>query len=177
MDTKISELTARFRALRPETMKGVEGPWLKFEDAVALKGVKPATTRKDKYIIFALQGAWKGGLKVREAPTADDTGMVAKDSIVMDDPTPKNRATSGLFNYAVYLPTSKLWVDANVHSEYVDQKGRARAQEFYVRKHFVGQPIWDQKKKKHVVKEPYVNYNDQVYHGVVFYAYVIRDGK
>ncbi len=114
-DDKLNAATyaaARLEAMRPELLSGVQGPWLEVQDAKTLKGAEPVLGKNNRYILFALQGPWKGGQK----PFADSNGMIPKDCIdqcVFD----VNELLCGHFNYAVFLPSLDngrgLWLDAN----------------------------------------------------------------
>jgi hypothetical protein len=148
---------ARDAALVPENLPGIQGPWLKFEDAKQLKGVKPPPGPDDKVVFFAKQGYWKGkDGKTDTAPRPDSNGMVPKDSILFTlDVTNKYH---GKFNYVVYHPSGKVWVDAN-HGVSADPED---PQKWFVRK----EP-----------QVPFVTSKGEKLNAIVYYAMIIRGKK
>jgi hypothetical protein len=116
---KDKQLETLINGLRPELNSDVVGPWLNANDAFALKGIippQPPLGPNDKYVVFSLQGPWKGG----KEPIPDANGMVPKDSIDPNVFNPKSvdkNGKFGLFNYGVYLPSVGLWLDANNANE------------------------------------------------------------
>src|SRR5437899_2152067 len=63
--------------------------------------------KNDKYIIFALQGNWIGGVP----PKADKNGMISAGGVAFT--LNKNNKNWGQFNYAIWNPSTQLWVDMN----------------------------------------------------------------
>lgn len=92
----------------PQNQNGVVlGTWLNFQDALNLNGVaKPPPGQNQQVVIIALQGNWNG-----QKPTANAMGQVPVTSI--NFPQNFNQAGYGQFNYAIYLPSAQLWLDAN----------------------------------------------------------------
>ena len=106
----------------------VKGPWLKFEDAKKLRGVTEKDFGdKDKYIVFAVIGDWKEGVKKTDVEMgADKNGMIDKHKYFEQVGPEKGkkidlpylRLKPGLiWDFAIYQPSIDRWTEAN-HGAY-----------------------------------------------------------
>jgi RHS repeat-associated protein len=129
------QLRSRMRTLPPQRFQGIQGPWLKLEDAINLRGVKKLPT-KYQYIVFAFIGDWKtvkvGDEWKPKKPEPDSNGKVPIDSIVFLD----RKGGIAQWDYALYQPSTKLWVGVN-HAAKVGNNFKDD-QKFYVKKQLNG---------------------------------------
>jgi hypothetical protein len=137
------------KANPPQNLPGVEGAWLTFEDATSLKGVKRDFGPNDKYVIFAWRGDWVGGKRPMGDPI---TGQVDKNSIDFMDP--KNPKYFADWDYAVYQPDEKVWVNANGSVD--NARKKSITQQFFSKK----------------MLEPFGTHKATLY-----FAYIVREKK
>jgi hypothetical protein len=133
-------------AVYPQAYTNVKGPWRDFEDAKNLRGEAPLGPN-DKYVIFAFISDWNN--KKNEEPMLDKNGKYDVQDLVF-----KKDGDIAMWDYAVYQPSTKLWVNAN-HA--IDPKGKY-PQKFYVKNNV----------------EPFEDPGGNKHKAIVYYAYIVR---